>query len=67
MLALSSTDQHACTNDILSAARASFATNLPHLAIAELPAWRETAAAIAGGLGQEPVEWFDNSVVVERH
>ncbi|MHA7175894.1 prevent-host-death protein [Arthrobacter sp. Sr24] len=65
MLALSSADRQACVNDILSAARASFATNQPHMAIAELTAWRETATAIAG-LGQEPVEWLDDSVVVER-
>lgn len=66
MLALSPADQQACANDILSAARASFATNQPHLAIAELTAWRETATAIAAGLGQEPVEWLDDSVVVQR-
>lgn len=66
MLALSPADQQACANDILSASRASFATNQPHLAIAELTAWRETATAIAAGLGQEPVEWLDDSVVVER-
>lgn len=66
MLALSPADQQACANDILSAARASFATDQPHLAIAELTAWRETATVIAAGLGQEPVEWLDDSVVVER-
>ncbi|GAA5229579.1 prevent-host-death protein [Arthrobacter cryoconiti] len=66
MLALSPADQQACANDILSASRASFGTNQPHLAIAELTAWRETATAIAAGLGQEPVEWLDDSVGVER-
>ncbi len=66
MLALSPADQQRCANDILSAARASFATNQPHLAIAELTAWRETATAIAAGLSQEPVEWLDDPVVVER-
>ncbi|PRB67613.1 prevent-host-death protein [Arthrobacter sp. MYb213] len=66
MLALSLADQQACANDILSAARASFATNQPHLAIAELTAWRETATAIAAGLGQEPVEWLDDPMIVER-
>ena len=59
-------DQEACANDILTAARASFATNQPHLAIAELTSWRETASAIAAGLGQEPVEWLDDSETVER-
>ena len=38
MLALSTADQQTCANDILTAARASFATNQPHLAIAELTA-----------------------------
>ena len=66
MLALSPADRDTCANDILSAARASFATNQPHLAIAELTAWRETATVIAAGLSQEPVEWLDDSVIVER-
>ncbi len=66
MLALSATDQEACANDVLSAARASFATNQPHLAIAELTSWRETATAIAAGLGKEPVEWLDDAELIER-
>lgn len=66
MLALSPADQQTCANDILSAARASFATNQPHLAITEVTAWRETATAIAAGLRQEPVEWLDDSMIVER-
>ena len=66
MLALGPADQDACANDVLAAARASFATNQPHLAIAELTAWRETATAIAAGLGKEPVEWLDDAEPVER-
>jgi len=66
MLALSPVDQEVCAGDVLKAARASFATNQPHLAIAELTSWRETATAIAAGLGQEPVEWLDDSETVER-
>lgn len=66
MLALSTADQQTCANAILTAARASFATNQPHLAIAELTAWRETATALAAGLGQELVEWLDDSLIVER-
>ena len=66
MLALSPEDQNACATDVLAAARASFATNQPHLAIAELTAWRETATAIAAGLGKEPVEWLDDAEPVER-
>jgi hypothetical protein len=66
MLALGPSDQEACASEIVTAARASFATNQPHLAIAELNAWRETATAIAAGLGREPVEWLDDADVVER-
>ncbi|WP_104090496.1 prevent-host-death protein [Arthrobacter sp. GMC3] len=66
MLALSPADQESCANDILTAAQASFVTNQPHLAIAELTSWRETATAIAAGLGAEPVEWLDDSESVER-
>lgn len=66
MLALSATDQKACAEEILNAARASFATNQPHLAIAELTAWQETATAIAAGLGNEPIEWLDEPIAVER-
>jgi hypothetical protein len=66
MLALSLADQDACADAVLAAARASFATNQPHLAIAELTAWRETATAIAAGLGQESVEWLEGAETVER-
>lgn len=66
MLALRPADQEACATAVLAAARASFATNQPHLAIAELTAWRETATAIAAGLGKEPVEWLDEAEAVER-
>lgn len=66
MLALSPADQDACAAAVLAAARASFATQQPHLAIAELTSWRETATAIAAGLGKEPVEWLDEAEAVER-
>ncbi|MDQ0029949.1 prevent-host-death protein [Arthrobacter bambusae] len=66
MLALSPDDQERCAADIVRAARASFATNQPHLAIMEVNAWRETAAAIAAGLGREPLEWLDDAETVER-
>lgn len=66
MLALSRADQKACVTDVLTSARASFATNQPHLAIAELTSWRETATAIAAGLGEAPVEWLDDPEKVER-
>lgn len=66
MLALSPADQEACANAVLAAARASFATHQPHLAVAELTSWRETATAIAAGLGKESIEWLDEAEAVER-
>lgn len=66
MLALSTEDQERCAADLLRAARASFATNQAHLAIAELTAWRETAIATAAGLGTGRVDWIDTGIVVER-
>jgi hypothetical protein len=66
MLALSEADREACSSEIVAAARASFATNQHHLAVAALTAWRETATAIAAGLGKEAIEWLDDSETVER-
>lgn len=66
MLALKPRDRDACAEAILQAARASFATNQPHLAMAELTAWKETASALAAGLGRTPVEWLDDNRPAER-
>jgi len=68
MYALSPQDREQCARDLIDAARASFATQQPHLAIVRLTSWRETATAIAAGLGTQPVEWLDDadSAVVER-
>lgn len=66
MLALSETDRATCAQDLVDAARASFSTGQAHLAIAELTSWRETATAIAAGLGTRPVEWLDDAEPVER-
>ncbi|MFW0776074.1 prevent-host-death protein [Paenarthrobacter nitroguajacolicus] len=66
MLALSPADREECAADVLAAARASFATDQPHLAIAELTSWRETATAVAAGLGAEPTEWLEGADAIER-
>ena len=66
MHALSATDQAACANDLVDAARASFSTGQAHLAVAELTSWRETATAVAAGLTASPVEWLDDAEKVER-
>lgn len=66
MLALSAEDQTNCARNLVDAARGSFATGQPHLAIAELTSWRETATAIAAGLAGHRVEWLDDAELVAR-
>lgn len=67
MLALSDGDRDACAQDLVDAARASFSTGQPHLAIGELTSWRETATALAAGLvAARPLEWLDEAERVER-
>lgn len=68
MLELSREDRDECARDLINAARASFSTQQPRLAVAKLTSWRETATAIAAGLGSKPVEWLDedNDAIVER-
>lgn len=66
MLALSPTDQDDCALEVLDSARASFSAGQSHLALSALTSWRETAEAIAAGLGQTPVEWLADDEPVER-
>ncbi|MFN6549544.1 prevent-host-death protein [Mycolicibacterium septicum] len=69
MLALSPADRATCAQDLVDAARASFSTDQPHRVLAELTSWRETATAIAAGLGQADLDWLDDDdddTVVER-
>ncbi len=61
MLALSPADRTTCAQELVDAARASFSTDQPHLAIAELTSWKETATARAAGLGTTDLEWLDDS------
>ncbi|SDS54806.1 hypothetical protein [Microterricola viridarii] len=66
MLELSPEDQATCAQDLVDAARASLATEQPHLVIAELTAWRETATAIAAGFSSDPIELNEGIRPVER-
>ena len=66
MLALSPADRATCAQGLVDAARASFATDQPHLAIAELTSWKETAVAIAAGLRSVDVKWLKGGDVVKR-
>lgn len=65
MLALSPTDRSPAPGTS-STPRASFSTDQPHLAIAELTSWKETATAVAAGLGRSDLEWLDEDETVER-
>ena len=67
MLALSPQDRVTCARDLIDAARASFSTGQPHLVLAELTSWTETATAVAAGLGHDEPQWLDDDgVAVER-
>lgn len=66
MFALSPSERDECAREVLNAARASFSTQRPHLAVAELHSWHETAEAIAAGLGEVETEWLDEDIPVER-
>lgn len=66
MLALSAADRSSCAQDLIDAARASLATQQPHLAMAELTSWKETATAVAARLGSVDLNWFDEDEIVER-
>lgn len=66
LLALPTVDRETCAQDLVDAARGSFSTDQPQLVIAEMTSWKETAAAIAAGLGSAALEWLDDDELVER-
>jgi hypothetical protein len=68
MLALSPADRETCARDLLDAARASFSTDQSNLVTVELAAWKETATAVAAGLGRVDLEWLDDEAdqIVDR-
>lgn len=66
ILALAPADRESCAQELVDAARASFSTNQPYLVIAELTSWKETATALAAGLGSADLVWLDETETVER-
>ncbi len=66
ILALSPADRQTCSRELVEAARASFATQQPQLAIAALTAWRETAKAVASGDGLQKLDWLNDPEPVGR-
>ena len=59
MLALNAEDRRQCAEDLVDTVRASLATGQSRLVARKLTSWKETAAAVAAGLGRTPVEWLD--------
>ncbi|WP_129658328.1 prevent-host-death protein [Rothia uropygialis] len=59
--ALRAQDREECARDLIHAARVTFSTQQPHLMIAQFTSWRETATAIAAGLGSQRVEWLNDN------
>lgn len=59
MNALSPADREACLRDLSAAAGTERMAD-------ELRAWRETATAVAAGLGRSELEWLDEDQAVER-
>ncbi|AKV57950.1 prevent-host-death protein [Corynebacterium riegelii] len=66
MFALSEQDRQTCAQDLLDAARASFATGQYQLALSELTSWEETASAIAAGLNCVDLVWITPEEPVGR-
>lgn len=66
MFTLTKAEQLRCTKEILEAARASFATDQPSIAIVEITAWHETAAAKKAGMDNQDFELLDNPKKVVR-
>lgn len=66
MYAFDAVGRAECADALVKAARASFATNQPQLAVIELSAWKDSATIIAAGWADEPVEWLEEPIVVER-
>ena len=66
MFSLTEQDRYICTKEILEAARASFSTNSPNLAVIEINAWHDTAVAIASKTNNESLEVLDVAELVTR-
>ena len=59
-------DRELCSAELVAAARAALSKGRPVLALGALNSWRDSAEAIAAGLGADPVEWLEEPIAVER-
>ena len=55
-----------CVNDLIRTTISSVSMNAPEAAMRKLTSWRETAYATSMGWGEEPKEWLEKPVRVER-
>jgi hypothetical protein len=66
MWALDAVDREQCAVDLIRSSRASFATKKAYLAMAELASWQATAAALADGLRNKPIDWLEDFEPVQK-
>ena len=66
MWALDAVDREQCAEDLIRSSRASFATKKAYLAMAELASWQATAAAMADGLSNKPIDWLEDFEPVQK-
>lgn len=63
---LSARDQQQCAMEIVATARGAFDVNQPGRILTEIAAWRNTAEAVAAGLGNERLDWLEKPVIAAR-
>lgn len=66
MFALSRQDRVQCAQELVEAARAAFSTGQSRRALGVMNSWRDSAEAIAAGLADQKLDFFDEPVPVER-
>ena len=66
MLVLCDEDKASCTHDIVRSVQAALATGNQKPALIKIIAWKETAYAVANGLGDKPVEWIEDEPVEDK-
>ena len=66
VVTLSREDQEDCARETLEALRVRLSRGNVHRVHTTIISWRETAEALAAGLGDTSVEWLDEPEFVER-
>lgn len=66
MYSLSDAEKELCTKEIINAARASFATEQPNIAVIEINSWHETSLAKAAQFDNESFSILDKPRRISR-